>query len=494
MFVNAERCPRSLLDLEKRYSALPCYESALRYSRDLADSCLFDFSELRYRYPKEMIPDGHTAQSYLESMTWKAAHERYGEFLPKKIHQLVLRELSLIETLGFADYFLTVWDIVRWARERNILCQGRGSAANSVTCFVLGITCVDPDRFDMLFERFISLERGDPPDIDVDFEHERREEVIQYIYERYGRQRAAMVGNVITFKTKGSMRFVGKALGISESLIQDSAKMLSIRHFRRAPSKETVEQAARDAEHDISPRRLELWAELAARIRGFPRHMGIHSGGFVITDRPLDWLVAQEPATMDGRSVIQWCKEDIEALGFFKIDVLALGMLTAVRKSFELVDEHYGKQLELSKIPDGDSDTYAMIQKADTVGTFQIESRAQMSMLPRLKPACFYDLVIEIAIIRPGPIQGGLIHPFLKRRAGDEPITYAHPKLVPVLKRTMGVPIFQEQVMRIAMEVGDFTGGEADELRRHMGSWQFKGDLSPWVEKLVRGMRKPRHR
>lgn len=489
MFVNGERSLHSLAKLDKLYGQLPFYEAALRHSYELAQSCHFDLGDLRYRYPKEMIPEGHNAQSFLEKIVWDAAHARYGSFLPRKIYKLLMRELALIETLGFADYFLTVWDIVRWARERKILCQGRGSAANSVTCFVLGITSVDPDRFDVLFERFISLERGDPPDIDVDFENERREEVIQYIYERYGRRRAAMVANIVTFRSKGSMRFVGKALGLPEEVIQINAKHLRVRHYRKASAGERIALIPTGMVQDISPLKLRLWADLAERLHGFPRHMGIHSGGFVITDQPIDWLVAQEPASMDGRTVIQWCKEDIEALGFFKIDVLALGMLTAIRKSFELINRHYQKTLDLSRIPEGDKPTYQMIQKADTVGTFQIESRAQMSMLPRLRPACFYDLVIQIAIIRPGPIQGGLIHPFLQRRHGKEQIMYAHPKLIPVLERTLGVPIFQEQVMRVAMEVGDFTAGEADELRRHMGSWQLKGDLTPWVEKLVRGMR-----
>ncbi len=463
MFVNAERCLHGLDNLAWRFGDLPIFRTALEASAELADDCNFSMDELRYQYPKEMIPEGHTAQSFLEQITWQAARDRYGNPLPSRIADLIAHELRLILELQFADYFLTVWDIVRWAREQGILCQGRGSAANSAVCFVLGVTSVDPSLFDLLFERFVSVERGDPPDIDVDFEHERREEVIQYIYSRYGRARAAMVANVITFRTRGAARAVGKALGVPEALLDDA----------RESMKENP-----------------LWASMTERVRGFPRHLGIHSGGFMLSNEPLDNIVPQEPATMAGRSVVQWCKEDIEALGFFKIDILALGMLTAVRKCFGLLESHYGRPMSLDRVPPEDPATYAMIQRADTVGTFQIESRAQMSMLPRLRPRTFYDLVIQIAIIRPGPIQGGMVHPYLRRRNGEEAIVFPDERLRPILARTLGIPIFQEQVMRIAIAVGDFTPGEADELRRHMGAWTIKGNIDPWLTRLADGMKK----
>jgi error-prone DNA polymerase len=463
MFVNAERSLHSLENLSRRFSDVPCFQAALEDSAALADECRFSMDELRYQYPKEMIPDGYTAQGYLEHITWQAARGRYGNPVPSRMADLITHELRLIQELQFADYFLTVWDIVRWARERDILCQGRGSAANSAVCFVLGVTSVDPALFDLLFERFVSVERGDPPDIDVDFEHERREEVIQYIYSRYGRARAAMVANVITFRTRGAARAVGKALGVPDALLEDPRESMK-----------------------SDP----VWETMTQRIRGFPRHLGIHSGGFMLSNEPLDHIVPQEPATMPGRSVVQWCKEDIEALGFFKIDILALGMLSAVRKSFKLLETHYGLPMTLDRVPPEDPATYAMIQRADTVGTFQIESRAQMSMLPRLRPRTFYDLVIEIAIIRPGPIQGGMVHPYLRRRNGEEPVVFPDERLRPILARTLGIPIFQEQVMRIAIAVGDFTPGEANELRRHMGAWTIKGNIGPWLTRLASGMRK----
>ena len=343
---------------------------------------------------------------------------------------------------------------------------------------MLRITAVDPTSFDLLFERFLSLERGDPPDIDVDFEHERREEVIQYIYQRYGRVRAAMVANVITFRTRGAIRSVGKALGISDSVLShiSNVKKCSDKSLPDIPDK-----------HELP---WKLWQTLTDKLVGFPRHMGLHSGGFIISQHELNQIVPQEPATMVDRTVIQWAKDDVESLGLFKIDVLALGMLTAIRKAFKLVQDHYQNDISLTAIPADDPDTYSMIQAAETVGTFQIESRAQMSMLPRLRPKSFYDLVVQIGIIRPGPIQGGLIHPYLKRRHGIEPVSYPHPKLIPILKRTMGVPIFQEQVMRIAMAVGDFTPGEADQLRKQVGAWSLNKDLGDFVEKFARGMRR----
>ena len=490
LFPNGERSMHDLKTIAARYQDLPIYAQALATGRSLAETCTFDCRELRYRYPKEMLPDGVSAQEYLEQITWQGAQKHYG-LIPSKLETLLRHELALIEQLSFADYFLTVWDIVRWARQQGILCQGRGSAANSAVCFVLGVTAVDPNLFDLLFERFISVERGDPPDIDVDFEHERREEVIQYIYQRYGRGRAAMIANVITFRTRGAIRAVGKALGYSNERLEQAGKLLSSRDYRRSDCGRTItELPAEDTPTSQQQEQDAHWARLAERLRGFPRHLGIHSGGFMLTDRTLNWLVPQEPATMPGRTVIQWCKEDIEALGFFKIDILALGILTAIRKTFALVKEHQGQDLSLATIPANDRPTYDMICKADTVGTFQIESRAQMSMLPRLQPRKFYDLVIEVAIIRPGPIQGGMVHPFLRRRHGEEAVTFPDARLAPILQRTLGVPIFQEQVMRIAMTVGNFTPGEADQLRKNMGAFAIKGDLSRWGEKLQEGMRK----
>ncbi|MCB0413858.1 MAG: error-prone DNA polymerase, partial [Bdellovibrionales bacterium] len=496
-FPNGERHLHSLHFLDQLYSPLPCYEQSLIYAKDLNEECSFDLSELRYQYPKEMIPKSYTAQEYLEKLAWEGAQWRYPQGVENKVKHLIHHELRLIKDLGFADYFLTVWDIVRWARQQNILCQGRGSAANSVVCFALGITAVDPHRFDLLFERFMSKERGDPPDIDVDFEHERREEVIQYIYQRYGREKAAMVANVITFRGKGALRSVGLALGVSEKVLSRVSHLRGTKFYRStgienllSKTKMELSENSKDQLSEQIP--WKLWISLSQELQGFPRHLGIHSGGFMISQDSIDSLVPREPATMEGRTVVQWCKEDIEGLGFFKIDLLCLGMLTAIRKSFHMIQQHYGKNLTLYNLPENDQKTYQMIQRADTAGVFQIESRAQMSMLPRLRPRCFYDLVIEVAIIRPGPIQGGVIHPFLRRRYKLEPVTYADPRLEPILKNTLGIPIFQEQAMRIAMVLGDFTPGEANELRKNIGAWnvkEFERNLNPWIEKLCRGMR-----
>jgi len=511
LFVNDHRSILSMEYLFALYKDLPYLSECISNSKNILSEIRFDLSELRYAYPKEMLPEGRQPQEFLEELVWDSAC-RYYEVdsvnqLPRKLSGLIQKELGLVEHLVFADYFLTVWDIVRWAREQGIVCQGRGSAANSAICFVLGITAVDPTQFEVLFERFLSVERGDPPDIDVDFEHERREEVIQYIYRRYGRAKAAMVANVICFRGKGAYRFSGKALGFDDATIQSMARFMDRREYRHKPPAETMGLFVRRQEQTESPpeepshtsEELMLWANIASKIKGLPRHLGIHSGGFILSQFPLDDLVPQEPATMEGRSVIQWSKDDIEALGLFKIDILALGMLTAVRKCIGYIQDLEQSQgfsknkpqiTSIKDIPHGDTQTYDMICDADVVGVFQVESRAQMSMLPRLRPRCLYDLVVEIAIIRPGPIQGGLIHPYLRRRSGQEPVRYAHPKLVDVLKRTLGVPLFQEQVMRIAIEVGDFTPGEADRLRKSMGAWQIKGDLTPWMQKLVNGMRR----
>ena len=497
MFVNQERCLQSRQNLIKRYQSIPVFQQSLQHSQTLAEGFDFCLSQLRYQYPREMIPDGYTAYTYLEYLVWSQTYSIYPS-PPKLLLTTIKRELELVETLEFADYFLTVWDIVRWARQQDILCQGRGSAANSAICYILGITAVNPTQFDLLFERFISLERGDPPDIDVDFEHERREEVIQYIYQRYGRHKAAMVANVITFRSRGAIRAVGKALGVSDERLKQAAKLQELRSYRKASTEkniDTVQQTSKinssSEQNAISESKLwDLWSSLSEQLKGFPRHMGIHSGGFIISHLDLTELCPQEPATMEHRSVIQWSKEDVEALNLFKIDILALGMLTALRKGFQLIRKHYHKELSLASIPANDAKTYRMIQTAQTVGTFQIESRAQMSMLPRLRPKTLYDLVVQVGIIRPGPIQGGLIHPYLRRRHGLEEVVYAHPKLKPILQRTLGVPIFQEQIMRVAMAVGDFSPGEADQLRKQIGAWKLNKDLGHMVEKLRSGMQK----
>ena len=493
LFVNSRRCLHSLGSLQKIYGGLPGAGSALRNSADLAASFDFDLDELTYHYPKEMIPAGYTAQSYLEHLAWKRAGEQFGNPLPEKIQRLLKHEFALVKKLKFADYFLTVWDIVSWARAREILCQGRGSAANSAICYVLGITAVNPDKFDLLFERFISVERGDPPDIDVDFENGRREEVIRYIYERYGRSRAAMVCNVITFRSKGAIRFTGKALGVPEALIDQVSKSLGTITARTQTNDEVMAGVRQQVEGSgrlpaLPDHTWNWWITLAERLLTFPRFLGVHSGGFMLADKDLDWMVPQEPATMEGRTVIQWSKEDVEALGFFKIDILALGMLTAIRKCFEMLQASYGIPLSLATIPPDDPETYRMIQRAETVGVFQIESAAQRASLPVLKPENFYDLVVQVAIIRPGPILAGVKHPYLRRRNGLEPVVYADPRLEPILKRTYGTIIFQEQLMRVAIAVGNFTPGEANEIRKNIGSFSAKGNIGRWVVKLTQGM------
>ncbi|MCB0326818.1 MAG: error-prone DNA polymerase, partial [Bdellovibrionales bacterium] len=493
-FSNHLRSMQKKEILEKIYKKIPCFRQSMENSERLYQDCDFSLSSLCYHYPKEMIPEGLSSQEYLKKMVWENAYQKFSSKIPAKVQKTLLHELDLIQKLDFSDYFLTVWNIVRWARSRNILCQGRGSAANSAICFVLGITAVDPSQYDLLFERFMSMERGDPPDIDVDFEHERREEVVQYIYKQYGREKAAMVANVITYRKKGAIRAVGKALGIEEAIIRKASQLSSTKFFRGHGIKDTILSIKNEKEDfwNIAEHTWRLWIELSQRILGFPRHLGIHSGGFMISHIPIHHLVAQEPASMEGRTIVQWSKEDIEGLGFFKIDVLCLGMLTAIRKCFDLIAQSTGRRLTMYSLPYDDQETYQMIQRADTVGTFQIESRAQMSMLPRLKPQTFYDLVIEIAIIRPGPIQGKVIHPYLQRRESREKISYPHEKLRPILERTLGIPIFQEQAMRIAIAVGNFTPGEANELRKNIGLWNMKDfvrDLDPWIIKLQKGMR-----
>ncbi|KKL36953.1 DNA polymerase [Burkholderia contaminans FFH2055] len=456
----------------------------------ILDACHFELDTLRYEYPDEIVPKGHTPTSYLEQETMAGAATRYPQGVPEKVSKQIRHELDLIAQLSYEPFFLTVYDIVKYARSQNILCQGRGSAANSVVCYCLGITEVDPDQSTMLFERFISAERGEPPDIDVDFEHQRREEVIQHIYEKYGHNRAALAAAVSTYRPRGVLRETGKALGVDPMLVDRVAKG----HRWFDGSRDLLQQFSTIGLDPETPLIL-AWARLAARLLNFPRHLSQHSGGFVISRGKLTRLVPVENAAMDGRRVIQWDKDDLEALGLMKVDVLALGMLSALHRAFDMrtawrgPPEPGGEPFTLKHIPQDDKATYDMICRADTVGVFQIESRAQMSMLPRLRPETYYDLVIEVAIVRPGPIQGGAVHPYLKRRQGLEKVSYPKEDLKPALERTYGVPIFQEQVMQIAMIAAGFTPGEADELRRAMAAWKRKGNLEKYHSKIVDGMR-----
>lgn len=495
LLANGERSLHTREQFWHIYHKFPGAQESFKLAHELNEQANFCLSSLKYHYPKEMIPEGYTAQSYLEHITFKAAGERYNGIIPAKVTQTLSHELDLIEELNFADYFLTVWDIVAWARSQGILCQGRGSAANSAVCFVLGVTSCDPAVFDLLFERFISKERGDPPDIDIDFEHERREEVLQYIYKRYGRKRAAMVANVITFRSKGATRAVGKALGVPEEYLDRTSKALSTVIYRREELGHVIDVVKNDTSQKDHSNELpwKFWKHFSEKLVDFPRHMGIHSGGFIVSQHEIDDLVPQEPATMADRTVIQWCKDDIEELGFFKIDCLSLGMLTAVRKCFDYIEEHYGKRFNLYDIPQDDKPTYQMIQKADTVGVFQIESRAQQEMAPRFKPKDLYDLVIQIATIRPGPLEGDAKNPLIRRRNGLEKVTYPCKEVEDILSRTMGVLVFQEQLMRIAVALGDFTAGEANELRKNIGAWNskaFNRNLHPFMKKLFDGLKR----
>ncbi|MEY9199424.1 error-prone DNA polymerase [Sinorhizobium fredii] len=458
------------------------YSEALARTMEIVERCKFSLEELVYQYPEEALIPGMTAQQSLEHYTWEGVKTRYPEGLPAHVDKTIRHELALIETMKYAPYFLTVFSIVRYARSQAILCQGRGSAANSAVCYVLGITSIDPDTNDLLFERFVSQERDEPPDIDVDFEHERREEVIQWIYKTYGHDKAALCSTVTRYRAKGAIRDVGKALGVPEDLI----KALSSGIWSWS---ETVgERQVRDLGLNPEDRRLALTLRLAQQLMGAPRHLGQHPGGFVLTHDRLDHLVPIEPAAMVDRQVIEWDKDDVEALKMMKVDVLALGMLTCMAKAFALISEHKHQDLDLATIPQEDPATYAMIRKADTLGTFQIESRAQMSMLPRMKPRTFYDLVIQVAIVRPGPIQGDMVHPYLRRREGKEKVEYPTPELEAVLHKTLGVPLFQESAMKVAMVCAGFTGGEADQLRKSMATFKFTGGVSKFKDKLVSGM------
>ncbi len=444
----------------------------------------FSLDELAYEYPRELVPAGHTPAGWLRRLVERGGRERWPGGMPEKVVRLVEHELSLIAELRYESYFLTVHDIVAWARQRGILCQGRGSAANSAVCFCLGITEVDPERMSTLVERFISKERNEPPDIDVDFEHERREEVIQYIYEKYGRDHAALTATVITYRPRSAMRDVGKALNLSSLQVDRLARSMQWWDGERIEA-ERVREAGLDPDGPLMRRLLTLVGELI----GFPRHLSQHVGGFLISRGPLEELVPVENAAMADRTVIQWEKDDLEELGLLKIDVLGLGMLTAIRRSFDLVRSYYGRELSLASVPAEDPAVYDMISAGDTMGVFQIESRAQMAMLPRLRPRCFYDLVIEVAIIRPGPIQGDMVHPYLRRRNGEEAVSYPSEEVRAVLERTLGVPIFQEQVMELAVVAAGFSPGEADQLRRAMAAWKRRGGLGPFEDKLIRGMR-----
>ncbi len=460
------------------------------YPRELLDAtltvaarCAFSLDELRYEYPREIVPGGHTPASWLRELTERGARLRWPEGMPARVRELVEHELALIGELGYEPYFLTVHDVVAFARARGILCQGRGSAANSAVCYCLGITEVDPSRMSMLVERFISRERNEPPDIDVDFEHERREEVIQYIYRKYGRERAALAATVICYRPRSALRDLGKALGFDPAQIE---RLASVVHWWSG----TVDaQHIREAGFDPDNPRLALLLALARELLGFPRHLSQHVGGFVIARDLLEELVPIENAAMPERTVIQWDKDDLDELGLIKVDVLGLGMLTAIRRALALIAECRGRPFAMADVPAEDPAVYEMIARADTVGVFQIESRAQMSMLPRLRPRNYYDLVIEVAIIRPGPIQGGMVHPYLRRRNGAEVVTYPSPEVEAVLRRTLGVPIFQEQVMQLAVVAAGFTPGEADRLRRAMAAWKRRGGLGPFEQRLIDGMR-----
>jgi len=474
---------RYLKPPEEMHRLFARYPEALARTLEIASRCRFSLDELKYQYPEERDDPSLTPQQTLEKFTWEGTEQRYPEGVPDTVVASLRHELRLIEKLDYAPYFLTVNSIVRFARSRDILCQGRGSAANSAVCYVLGITSIDPGRNDLLFERFVSEERREPPDIDVDFEHERREIVMQWVYDTYGRDHSALCSTVIRYRTKGALRDVGKALGLPEDLI----KTLSGQVW--GWSEEGVQEAqVEQLNLNSADRRLRLTLDLARQLHGAPRHLSQHPGGFVLTHDRLDDLVPIEPAAMADRQVIEWDKDDIDALRFMKVDVLALGMLTCMKKGLDLLAEYKGVSLDLATIPAEDSRTYAMIRKADTLGTFQIESRAQMSMLPRLKPRTFYDLVVQVAIVRPGPIQGDMVHPYLRRREGLEPVHYPKPELEKVLGKTLGVPLFQEQAMRVAIECAGFTPGEADMLRKSMATFKFTGGVSSFKEKLIQGM------
>ena len=456
---------------------------AVRRTKEVADLCDFRLDAIRYVYPSEALPDGSTSMDWLRELTLEGARGRYGKHVPDRVIRQVEKELAVIDQLDYPGYFLTMHEIVRYCREQGILCQGRGSAANSAVCYCLGITAVDPVQMDLLFERFLSVERSEPPDIDLDIQHGRREEVIQHVYTKYGRDRAAMVANVIRFRTRSAIREVGKVLDLAPTAVDRLAKLAS---RSEASVDDWLSEAGLDPETPIH----RQFVELVDEIRDFPRHLSIHPGGFLLGHEPIDTLVPIENAAMDGRTVIQWDKDDLETLGLFKVDLLALGSLTLCDEAFQLLRRHRGLDLDLARIPPEDQRTYDMICRGETIGVFQIESRAQMAMLPRLRPRTFYDLVVEISIVRPGPISGDMVHPYLRRRHGEEAISYPHKSLVPVLEKTLGVPLFQEQVMKLAVVAADYTPGEADQLRRDMAAWRQKGRIEQHRDRLMTRMQR----
>ena len=481
---NAERHLKPAVEMMRLFRDHP---DAVARTLEIAEACRFSLDELRYEYPDE-VAEGRDPQDTLVALTWDGAAKRYPSDrfpggIPDAVHRTVERELALIAERRYAPYFLTVHDIVQFAREQDILCQGRGSAANSAVCYCLGITSVDPTEVDLLFERFISSARGEPPDIDVDFEHEKREEVIQYIYRKYGRARAGLTATVIRYRARSALREVGKAMGLSADLV---ARLTG--SIWGWSGQGVDEERARKLGVDPDDPRLKRTLELAHELIGFPRHLSQHVGGFVITRGPLSDLCPVANAAMEDRTTIEWDKDDIDALGILKVDVLALGMLTCIHRAFDLIEQVHGTRWALATLPQGDPAVYEMLGRADSLGVFQVESRAQMSMLPRLKPKTFYDLVIEVAIVRPGPIQGGMVHPYLRRRSKVEPVTYPMPELKPVLHRTLGVPLFQEQAMKVAMVGAGFTAEEADQLRRAMAAFRKTGQVQLFRDKFIAGM------
>jgi error-prone DNA polymerase len=477
---NAERHLKSGKEMVRLFAQYP---EAVARSIEIVERARFSLDELSYEYPDEPVPSGKTAQAYLEELTWAHAAERYPDGLPEKVEALLAKELALIESLDYARYFLTVYDIVRFARDNKILCQGRGSAANSAVCYCLGITAVDPTKINVLFERFISAERREPPDIDVDFEHERREEVIQYLYRRYGRDRAAICSTVIHYRPRMAIRDAGKAMGLKEDVTSALANTMWGYEGDVIP-----EQHIREAGLDPANPSIKQAIGLARSLLGFPRHLSQHVGGFVLTHERLDETVPIHNGAMEDRTFLEWDKDDIDALGMLKVDVLALGMLSCIRRGLDLIARHHGRSLTLATVPPEDPAVYDMLSSADSLGVFQVESRAQMSMLPRLEPRCFYDLVIEVAIVRPGPIQGDMVHPYLRRRSGKDPVEFPSPELEQVLGKTLGVPLFQEQAMQIAIVGAGFTPGEADKLRRAMATFRHTGTIHTFRDKFIAGM------
>jgi error-prone DNA polymerase len=480
LHANAERHLKPPDEMARLFRAYP---EAIAASVEIAERCRFSLDELRYEYPVDPVPDGRTPQEELVRLTWEGAARAFPDGLGDKLTAQLEHELALIESLDFAPYFLTVFDIVRFARGRGILCQGRGSAANSAVCFCLGITAVDPSRIDLLFERFVSAERNEPPDIDVDFEHERREEVIQYVYAKYGRDRAGMTATVIRYRTKSAVREVAKAFALSEDAVVALQEL-----FWRRSWDEVSDDEIRASGLDPCERQIRMVVDLASELRGFPRHLSQHTGGMVITKSPLSEVVPIENAAMADRTVLEWDKDDLDALGILKIDILALGMLTCIRKALALIEDHHARPLTLATVPAEDARVYDMLCKADSVGVFQVESRAQMAMLPRLRPRTFYDLVIEVAIVRPGPIQGDMVHPYLRRRANGEKVEFPSTELEDVLGKTLGVPLFQEQAMKIAIVAAGFSASEADKLRRAMATFRRSGTIHGFRDKFIAGM------